>query len=159
VSYEPGRTYRIVTALVERDGRYLITQRCAPDALVGLWEFPSEVVRMQESDEVAIRRALRERLGVEATVAEMKACRTQKLDGRSIEVALYEVAVPAEPAPRLKTVADLRWVAPTELEQYPFVTAEQGASDLLSATGQEHPRRRADAKLENRKDPPSEGES
>lgn len=36
---------RVVAALIERRGRYLITQRSTTAVLAGLWEFPSAGLR------------------------------------------------------------------------------------------------------------------
>ena len=59
---------RLVAAVIEHDGRYLITQRRATAVLPGLWEFPGGRVEDGESDDEALRRELRERLGAEVEV-------------------------------------------------------------------------------------------
>ena len=124
-------SYRIVTALVKREGRHLITQRCAPAALVGLWEFPGARVEPGGSDEATLARALRERLDVDVKVGRLRASRTQPYVGYSVETALYEASIPPGQSPRPQTVADFRWVTVEELEQYPFVPADQATTDLL----------------------------
>ena len=59
---------RVVAAELERDGRYLITQRREHAVLPLLWEFPGGKVEDGEDDSAALRRELRERLGVGAEV-------------------------------------------------------------------------------------------
>jgi 8-oxo-dGTP diphosphatase len=124
-------SYRFVTALIKQEGRYLITQRCAPAALVGLWEFPGARVEPGNSDETALERALRERLAIDVKVGGLKASRTQQYVGYSLETALYEASILPGQTPRPLTIADFRWVTVEELEQYPFLAADQVTTDLL----------------------------
>lgn len=131
MSAETNRRYRFATALVEQGDRYLITQRRAPEALLGLWEFPGGKVEPGDSDEAVVERAFRERLGIAVKVGRVKACRTQPYVGYSVEVVLYEAGMPPGQTPRPLTVADFRWVTVEELEQYPFLPADQLTTDLL----------------------------
>ena len=52
-------------ALVDRDNRVLIAKRPAGKAMAGLWEFPGGKVSPGETPEAALRRELREELGIE----------------------------------------------------------------------------------------------
>ena len=51
-------------AVIERDGRVLIQERPAGGLLAGLWEFPGGKVEPGESLTAALRREVREELGV-----------------------------------------------------------------------------------------------
>jgi 8-oxo-dGTP diphosphatase len=51
-----NRVLRVVAAVIERDGKYLITQRRDEAVLGGLWEFPGGRVEAGESDEAALHR-------------------------------------------------------------------------------------------------------
>ena len=62
------KTIRVVAALVERDGRYLITQRRENAVLPLLWDFPGGRVEEGESDEAALAREVGERLGANVEV-------------------------------------------------------------------------------------------
>jgi 8-oxo-dGTP pyrophosphatase MutT (NUDIX family) len=124
-------SYRFVTALVKQKDRYLITQRSAPAALVGLWEFPGARVEPGSSDEAELERALRERLAIDVKVGRLLASRTQKYVGYSVETALYEASMLPGQTPRPQTVADYRWVTAEELEQHRFVPPDQTTTNLL----------------------------
>jgi 8-oxo-dGTP diphosphatase len=50
------RTIRVVAAVIERDGCYLITQRRPNAVLPLLWEFPGGKVEEGETDAAALRR-------------------------------------------------------------------------------------------------------
>ncbi len=55
----------VVVAVIEKDGRILIQERPAGGLLAGLWEFPGGKVEPGESLTAALRREIREELGVE----------------------------------------------------------------------------------------------
>jgi 8-oxo-dGTP diphosphatase len=55
----------VAVALVDTDGRILLTQRPEGKALAGLWEFPGGKVEPGERPEHALIRELHEELGVE----------------------------------------------------------------------------------------------
>ena len=56
------RTIRVVAAVIEREGRYLITQRRPTAVLPLLWEFPGGRVEDSETDAAALKREVRHRL-------------------------------------------------------------------------------------------------
>jgi len=52
-------------ALIDVDGRVLLTQRPAGKAMAGLWEFPGGKVEPDETPEAALIRELHEELGID----------------------------------------------------------------------------------------------
>ena len=125
---------RVVAAVIEQQGRYLITQRRSTSVLAGLWEFPSGRVEPGESDEAALQREMRERVGVDVDVGASTAHRSHRYDGYVVDLVLHRATIAATQEPRPVAVADLRWVAPLELENYAFPPADQSTADLLFAT-------------------------
>jgi 8-oxo-dGTP diphosphatase len=122
---------RVVAAVIEQQGRFLITQRRASGVLAGLWEFPSGKVETGETDEAALRRELRERVGVDVEVGSTTAHRTHRYDGYIVDLFLYRASIAASQEPRAVRVDDVRWVAAQELENYAFPPADQATTDLL----------------------------
>ena len=122
---------RVVAAVIEQQGRFLITQRRSTAVLAGLWEFPSGKVETGETDEAALRRELQERVGVDVSVGGSTAHRTHRYDGYVVDLVLYRASIAASQEPRPIRVADVRWVAPQELENYAFPPADQATTDLL----------------------------
>jgi 8-oxo-dGTP diphosphatase len=122
---------RVVAAVIEQQGRFLITQRRSTAVLAGLWEFPSGKVETGETDEVALRRELQERVGVDVKVGGSTAHRTHRYDGYVVDLVLYRASIAPSQEPHPIKVADVRWVAPQELENYAFPPADQATTDLL----------------------------
>ena len=68
---DPAKRLVLVAAcaLVDADGRVLITQRPAGKALEGYWEFPGGKVETGETPEATLIRELNEELGIDVTAA------------------------------------------------------------------------------------------
>src|SRR5512140_490267 len=116
---------RLVAAVIERDGHYLITQRRASAVLPGLWEFPGGRVEEGESDEQALRRELHERLGTEVEVKAQIAHRVHHYNGYSVDLNLFQAAIQTGQEPQALRVAAVLWVPSNEFEKYPFPAADQ----------------------------------
>jgi 8-oxo-dGTP diphosphatase len=131
MSNEAQPLIRLVAAVIERDGRYLITQRRSTAVLPGMWEFPGGRVEDGESDEQALRRELHERLGTEVEVKARMAHRIHHYHGYSVDLNLYQTSIQAGQEPQALRVAEVRWVPSNEFENYPFPAADQATTDLL----------------------------
>jgi 8-oxo-dGTP diphosphatase len=108
---ESGPHIRLVAAVIEREGRYLITQRRPQAVLPGLCEFPGGKVESGESDEQALMRELQERVGVDVVVKNRMAQRTHRYEGYSVDLTLYQAQIVPGQDPRPLRVADFRWAA------------------------------------------------
>ncbi|MBM4321023.1 MAG: NUDIX domain-containing protein, partial [Deltaproteobacteria bacterium] len=80
---------RVVAAEIERNGRFLITQRRPEASFPLLWEFPSGRVEEGESDEVALARELEERLGAEIEVGSEVLAVEREYDRYTIDFHVY----------------------------------------------------------------------
>ncbi len=126
-----GPHLRVVAAVIARDERYLITQRRPSAVLAGLWEFPGGKVEEGETDAEALRREVRERVGVELAIGGNIGRRTHDYDGYSVDLALYQAEIVGAAEPKPVRVADCRWVKSSEFESYRFPAADQATMDLL----------------------------
>jgi 8-oxo-dGTP diphosphatase len=125
------KTLRVVAAVVEREGKYLITQRRESAVLPLLWEFPGGKVEAGEADEDALRRELRERLDAEVKIGKKLGEKIHEYDGYRVALALYEgILLEGRPL-HARRVRDFRWVASSEFDQYPFPDADQQTMDQL----------------------------
>src|SRR6476646_1420808 len=125
------KTIRVVAAVVEREGRYLITQRRDQAVLANLWEFPGGKVEAGENDEEALKRELRERLEAEGHIGKKLGEKVHEYDGYRVALALYEASLDESKPLLAKRVKDFRWVASSEFDQYPFPDADQQTMDQL----------------------------
>lgn len=122
---------RVVSAEVQRDGGYLITQRLEKAVLPNLWEFPGGRVRDGEDDEAALRRTLKDRLGVDSQVVGCTMEVFHDYEGYSLTQAVYRCELSPEQEPQALKVQNVAWVAPDALGDYEFPGADQRTVDAL----------------------------
>ena len=115
----------VAAALVDADGRVLVSQRPEGRSLAGLWEFPGGKVEADERPEEALIRELAEELGVE--VAE--AC-LAPLTFASHAYPDMHLLMPLYICRRWEKLAQplegqaLRWMRPAALRQLPMPPAD-----------------------------------
>ncbi|MFT6144226.1 MAG: 8-oxo-dGTP diphosphatase [Myxococcota bacterium] len=123
-------TVRVVSAEIQRDGHYLLTQRLSKAVMPDLWEFPGGRVQQGETDEAALERALERRIGICPRVGSQVLEVTHNYDDYSVVLVVYQCEVgTAEPAPL--DVQDTAWVAPENFSDYPFPAADEATVHLL----------------------------
>lgn len=113
-------------ALVDADGRVLITERPAGKALAGLWEFPGGKVEAGERPEETLIRELAEELGIVVK----EAC-LAPLTFASHTYADFQLLMPLWICRRWEGLAQgregqrLAWVRPGKLRDYPMPPADE----------------------------------
>jgi len=119
-------TIRVVAAVIERDGAYLITQRRPTAVLPLLWEFPGGKVESEqgETDACALRREVMHRLGVDVEAGTLISFVSHPYDQYVVELYLYECRL-IDGEPSTVNVNDFRWVQSHEFECYPFTPADE----------------------------------
>ena len=116
----------VAAALVDEDGRVLICQRPPGKSRAGLWEFPGGMVEPGESPEQALVRELEEELGIAAKPA----CLSPFVFA-SHAYADVHLLMPLyllrrwEGFVQRREHADLAWVRPAKLADYPMPPADQ----------------------------------
>ncbi len=120
------RDRKLVVAglIVADDGRILITQRRADQALPLQWEFPGGKVEPGESPVAALARELREEIGVAAEVGRIWDVLFHPYPAFDLVMLVYRCRLAPGEVARAVEVADLAWVATSELP---------GAWDILPA--------------------------
>jgi len=119
-----GRKIRVVGGMIERDGRYLVAQRQPRAIFPLLWEFPGGRVEAGESDEEALARELREKLGIEVVVLERVVHVEHAYESYDIDFCVYRCRVAGGEIQHLG-VNDHRWVFPQELDAFEFPPADE----------------------------------
>ena len=118
------RKIRVVGAMIERDGKYLITQRPPTATLPLLWEFPGGRVEPGETDEEALGRELREEMGIDVAVGERVIHVEHAYESYDIDFCVYRCRHVGGNIQHIR-VHDHRWVRPGELDQYEFPAADE----------------------------------
>lgn len=124
------RTVRVVAAMVEAEGRYLITQRRESAVLPNLWEFPGGRVEPGETDAQALAREIDERLGVQIEVGQMISFVSHPYEHYVVDLFLYECRLLTY-ALRAHAVQDFRWISSDQFDQYEFAPADEASMSQL----------------------------
>jgi 8-oxo-dGTP diphosphatase len=112
-------------ALVDADGRVLVTKRPQGKTLAGLWEFPGGKVEAGERPEPALIRELKEELGIDVT----EAC-LAPLTFASHGYENFHLLMPLYVCRRWKGLVraaegqELQWVKPVKLRELPMPPAD-----------------------------------
>ncbi|WP_433611233.1 (deoxy)nucleoside triphosphate pyrophosphohydrolase [Prescottella agglutinans] len=128
------REREVVAAAVIRDGRLLLAQRTRPVELAGLWELPGGKVEPDESPAEAVRRELREELGVEAIAGERIGADVPLRDGLVLRAYRAELV---SGTPEALDHAALCWVDARELREIDLVDNDRGwLPELVALLGE-----------------------
>jgi 8-oxo-dGTP diphosphatase len=126
---------RVVAAVIEREGRYLLTQRQESAVLPLLWEFPGGRVEPGESDSKALVREVEGRIGLIVSVFEQIGEHIHEYDAYEVHISLYACALPVGSTPTAVGVQQVRWVRSSEFESYEFPPADQQSMARLLNIG------------------------
>jgi 8-oxo-dGTP diphosphatase len=124
------KTIRVVAALVERDGRYLITQRRETAVLPLLWDFPGGRVEDGENDNAALVREVAERLGATIEVGQLISFVNHPYEKYAVDLFLYECTLHGDEL-HCHAVKDYAWVTSKEMEAYSFTPVDEASMSKL----------------------------
>ena len=119
-------------ALVDADGRVLLTQRPEGKEMAGLWEFPGGKVEEGETPEACLMRELEEELGIrtwESCLAPLTFA-SHAYEHFHLLMPLY-VCRKWEGIPRPREGQRLAWVRPAALRDYPMPPADRPLVPVL----------------------------
>ena len=118
------RKIRVVGAMIEKDGRYLITQRPPTASLPLLWEFPGGRVEPGETDQSALARELAEEMQIQVAVGDRVIHVEHSYEAYDIDFCVYRCRLLSGPIRHVRVHAH-RWVRPDALDQYEFPPADE----------------------------------
>ena len=131
-------TVRVVAALIYDElGRVLVTQRPAGKSRAGQWEFPGGKIEGGESGAEALRRELREELGVQVTAARSLLELAHEYPEQQVLLSAWIVEA-MQGVPCGLEGQSLRWALPAALRSLPLLPADLPIVEWLENAHQEH---------------------
>ena len=119
----------VAAAIVEREGRFLLTRRLTGTHLAGTWEFPGGKCEPGETLEGCLARELGEELAVTAVIGRPVLMTRHAYPERTVELHFFDVTVLGDPTPQLGQ--EIRWATREELRSLSFPDADRALIDLL----------------------------
>ena len=119
----------VAAAVIEVEGRFLITRRQKGVHLEGVWEFPGGKCDGDETLYECLTRELREELDVSSRVGEELFSTKHEYPDRSIELHFFRCELLGDPRPQLGQ--DMRWVARADLAALDFPPADAALIEIL----------------------------
>jgi 8-oxo-dGTP diphosphatase len=124
------RTIRVVAAVIEDEGRYLITQRRPAAVLPLLWEFPGGRVEEGETDSRALEREVLHRLGARIECGKMIGFVSHPYEHYVVDLFLYECKLTTTVL-EARNVNAYKWVPSGDFDQYEFTPADEASMNKL----------------------------
>lgn len=130
------RTIQVAAAVLLERGKVLLTQRKTGAHLEGAWEFPGGKVEPGEDPRDALRRELREELGIETTVGEIVDVTFHRYEDadKAVLLLFFEAArTPESPEPQALDVAAFEWAGKEKLDPARFPPADVAVLKKVAA--------------------------
>jgi 8-oxo-dGTP diphosphatase len=122
-------TFVVAAAVVERDGRFLVTRRQKGVHLEGFWEFPGGKCEPGEMIVACLRREIREELDAEIIVDEEILATTHTYVNQRVELHFLRGTLVGEPTPQIGQ--EVRWASRQDLGDLEFPPADAELIRLL----------------------------
>ncbi len=122
----------VAVALIDADGRLLLTRRPAGKPMAGLWEFPGGKVEPGETPEAALVRELGEELAIDVSRNCLApfAFASHGYDDFHLLMPLYVCRV-WDGVVRPREGQETKWVRPNRLRDYPMPPADKPLIPML----------------------------
>ena len=116
----------VAVALIDADGRVLLTRRPEGKPLAGLWEFPGGKVEARETPEAALIRELEEELAIDVSESCLApfTFASHGYDDFHLLMPLYVCRV-WDGIVRPREGQQTKWVRPNRLRDYPMPPADK----------------------------------
>ena len=124
----------VAAAVIEEDGRFLVTQRLDGTHLAGTWEFPGGKCDPGESIEQCLVREIGEELGVGCSVGDEILRVSHEYAERRVDLHFFACELAGEPVPQIGQA--MRWVSRADLRALEFPPADAELIRRLAATAQ-----------------------
>ena len=131
-------TIKVAAGIIQKGQHVLLTKRRPDSHLPNLWEFPGGKIEPGENLKDALRRELREELGIEVEVGDEIHSATHRYPERAVELHFFNCTI-TRGEPQAIEVAEFCWANSSDLLSYDFPEADL---ELVSRLMRPHPSRR-----------------
>ena len=122
---------KVVAGIIKHNGQYLITKRFENSHLGGMWEFPGGKIMKGESEKIALKRELKEEVGIDCSIGKLVYETSYHYPDISINIKFYYCKLlSGEPQPL--DCAAVKWIKQSELLQYEFPPSDIKLIMMLS---------------------------
>ena len=123
-------TIVVTAAVIEIDGRFLVTRRPKGVHLEGFWEFPGGKCDRDEPLKACLARELLEELDVASRVGDELFTTTHAYADRSVELHFFHCELLGEP--RAALGQEMQWVLRDDLATLEFPPADAELIEMLT---------------------------
>lgn len=123
------KSIEVVAAIICRNGTYLTTQRGYGD-FKGFWEFPGGKIEFGESHEVALKREIREELGINISIEKFVCTTDYDYSSFHLTMHCYLCNIVSGEIELREHIA-IRWLNPYELNDVKWLPADKEIIDKL----------------------------
>ena len=114
----------VVAALIEKEGKYLIAKRSTGDENVfGKWEFPGGKVELNEKEETAIEREIKEEFEISVRAIKFITNNICEYPNKTIDLRLYECEY-LNGSFKLHDHFEYKWIDTNEILDYDLAKAD-----------------------------------
>jgi len=111
-------TLNVVAAVIQHEGKFLLTRRPPRAHLGGLWEFPGGKIEEGESPEDALVRECSEECAIDVEVHDILDVTFFRYPRKDILLLFYACTLGARKTVQHIEVADHRWVDVSEIRRF-----------------------------------------
>lgn len=123
------KVIEVVAAIIYKNGAYLATQRGYGE-FEGMWEFPGGKIESGESREVALKREIREELGVDITIDKFLCTTDYDYPSFHLTMHCYLCSVKSGEI-ELREHKSARWLTTKTLDSVEWLPADKYIIDEL----------------------------
>jgi 8-oxo-dGTP diphosphatase len=120
----------VTAAVIEENGRFLVTRRPGGVHLEGLWEFPGGKSEEGESHTASLEREIGEELDTAIIIEREVFSVVHSYADRVVELHFFACRLAGEP--RAVLGQEMRWVSREELRTLPFPPADAALIGILA---------------------------
>jgi mutator protein MutT len=122
--------YQVAAALIQKEKKFLITQRLDQDKCGGLWEFPGGKQEPGESLEACLVREIYEELAIKISIKKYLFNIEHNYHEARISLHLFHCDL-ENGAPQCREVQNWKWVEFSAIKDYQFAPADEKVAQRL----------------------------